>query len=284
MTRDRLPPPAGPQPAREPSSQITRLLIEEHARLQELAKTIEPSKWLEDSILPGWKNFDILAHLIGTERYLSGQANPPPSPVEDRTAFPNEIARINSRWINSMSDLAPEELVASFCETVEVRRRQLESLDAEDLRKVVWTPVGDAPLSRFLEIRVFDCYVHEQDLRLSVSMPGHQSGPIPEFSLKEVRAALGYIVGKKAAFPTGTSVTFALTGGVSTEFNVLVTERATVVDHLDSATCRIAIDSNLFLMLACGRIRPDGAPANAITITGNSELANRLLANLAFTI
>ncbi len=64
------------------------------------------------------------------------------------------------------------------------------------------TPVGMAPYRRFMEIRVFDCWLHEQDIRSAIGRPGHEDGPCAEMSVDEVVRALGFIVGKQACAPT----------------------------------------------------------------------------------
>ena len=105
----------------------------------------------------------------------------------------------------------------------------------DDFSAPSWTPIGQADYRRFMQIRVFDCWVHEQDVRDAVGRPGHEDGPVAEQAVDEIVRALGYIVGKKAGAPEGSSVTIELTGPVARSIHVAVDGRAAVVDRLPGA-------------------------------------------------
>ena len=107
-----------------------------------------------------------------------------------------------------------------------------------------------------MRIRVMDTWMHEQDVREAVERPGHDSGAVVELVLDELQAALGYVVGKKAGAPDGSSVTFQLTGPAGRTVQVLVDGRAAVVD----AAGRAADDHHqpagtAFTRLAGGRTK-----------------------------
>ncbi|WP_276942031.1 maleylpyruvate isomerase family mycothiol-dependent enzyme [Ferrimicrobium acidiphilum] len=262
--------------------EVVSTLFVEWDALSELVHQIHEDQWLQPSQLPDWTNFDILAHIIGTERFLSGQS---PSALDlpaDRQ-YANEVARLNDQWIQSLRRLSPSELIAHFNETISLRKQALTSITDSELDALGWTPIGQAPFRRFLQIRVFDCYVHEQDLRRSLNLPGHTSGVIAESSMDEVERALGYIIGKQARLPQGTSVQLCIVGGVQRTWNVAVNERAQLVESLAQPTCALRLDSNLFMALACGRVEPT-AVAEEINIEGDQRLAQQVVKNLAFTI
>ena len=63
----------------------------------------------------------------------------------------------------------------------------------------------EVPLSRFLPVRVFDVWAHEQDVRRATGVPS-TTGPGAEVSRGQVAGALPYLVGKQIAPPAGTSV------------------------------------------------------------------------------
>ena len=55
-----------------------------------------------------------------------------------------------------------------------------------------------------MEIRVFDCWYHDQDIREALGRPGFLEGPVADLSLGRIPPkALGYVVGKKAGAPPG---------------------------------------------------------------------------------
>jgi uncharacterized protein (TIGR03083 family) len=135
-----------------------------------------------------------------------------------------------------------------------------------------------------MQIRVFDCWVHEQDVRAAVGRPGHEDGPAAEQAVDEIARALGYVVGKKAGAPDGSSVTFQLTGPVRRMLHVVVDGRARVVDRLDApATATVTLDSTVFARLACGRMEPAAMSAQ-VQLGGDRDLGQRIVNNLAFTI
>jgi uncharacterized protein (TIGR03083 family) len=154
----------------------------------------------------------------------------------------------------------------------------------EDFDAPSWTPAGHGTYARFMQIRVFDCWMHEQDIRVALDRPGHETGPAAEESLAEIIRALGYIVGKRGRAPDGSSITITLTGPIHRVLHVVVDGRARVVDSLDGPpTAGVALSSSLFLRLAGGRLDPHAA-LDCIELTGDQELATRIATNLAFTI
>ncbi|WP_298208152.1 maleylpyruvate isomerase family mycothiol-dependent enzyme [Ferrimicrobium sp.] len=261
---------------------VISTLLAEWDALSQLITQVPEDQWLQPSILPYWTNFDILAHIVGTERFLNGEA-PFDGPLPTDRHYPNEVAQLNDRWLITLRRLSVAELLATYHNTIAERTQALSSLSNTDLDTIGWTPIGQAPFRRFLQIRIFDCWVHEQDLRLSLGMPGHTSGVVVEASIDEVERALGYIIGKQANLPQGTTVELSLTGGAPRTWHIEVGERARLVPALANVTCRLQIDSTLFMALACGRIDRDHADGS-ITIDGDQTLADHIIDNLAFTI
>ena len=93
----------------------------------------------------------------------------------------------------------------------------------------------------------------------------------------EIVRALGFIVGKKAAAPEGSSVTFELTGPVVRTVHVAVDGRAAVVDRLPgAATATVALGSRLFTRLACGRVDPAQKLAE-VHFAGDTDLGRRVV-------
>ncbi len=131
-------------------------------------------------------------------------------------------------------------------------------MSVEDFYAPSWTPAGPGTYARFMQIRVFDCWMHEQDIRTAVGRPGNETGPAAERSLDEVVGALGYIIGKLGRAPDGSSVLIRLTGPIERDLHVIVEGRARVTDALDGEpTAMITLSSSLFLRLAGGREDPE---------------------------
>ena len=63
-----------------------------------------------------------------------------------------------------------------------------------------------------MRIRHYDCYLHEQDIRLALGMAVRETVDDLASALDEVATGLGYIVGRRAALPEGTRLRIDLTG------------------------------------------------------------------------
>lgn len=265
-----------------PRLEVVSCLFEEWDAIEKLLDELADEDWSTPA-LPGWTVQDAVAHLVGTESMLSGET--PPSPdfdVAELDHVRNQIAVANELWVESYRAKEAQKVRDDFRSVTTRRRQALAEMTDEEFEQPSWTPVGPGTLGRFLEIRVFDCWVHEQDIRSAVGRPGHESGRCAEMSLNEIERALGFVVGKKAGLPDGSSVTFELTSPVERTTHVLVNGRAAVVPELrHEATVTLAMSSSLFMRLACGRTEPSG---QGIEITGDQELGRKVLENLAFTI
>jgi uncharacterized protein (TIGR03083 family) len=260
-------------------------LGEEWSSIVGLMQSVSDEQWKAQSVLPGWSVQDIVAHMIGTELMLSGEK--PPESTRDLKSLPhvrNDIAAANELWIDSMRAMPPNEVLDRFISVTSQRLRALDEMSQEAFDAPSWTPAGNATYGRFMQIRVYDCFLHEQDIRDTLGVAGHESGAPAETTVDEISRALGFIVGKKAAAPVGSGVTFEITGGVCRTINVQVKERAAIVDHLDSpADVTLNLQSELFIRLAGGRV--DAAASLAeISVSGDADLGYNVVKALPFTI
>lgn len=259
-------------------------LVEEWTSIDRLLDDLAPQQWATPSTLPGWSVQDVVAHIIGTELSLSGEQAPADQDVRSRDHVRNDIGAANEHWVDHFRTQSPAEVHRQFREITATRAEALQSMSEEDFFAPSWTPSGPDTYARFMRIRLFDCWMHEQDIRDVVGIPGNEAGPCVDISLDEICAALGYVVGKKASAPDGSSVTFELTGPTKRDIHVAVEGRAKVVDALSGpATTTLAMSSTTFTRLAGGRI-PIEAGLSQTSSRGDSELAERVVFGLPFTI
>jgi len=196
----------------------------------------------------------------------------------------NDIAVVNEIWVDWLRGQSPAEVHERFRTATGNRADALRTMSDDDFATPGWTPSGQDTYGRYMRIRVFDCWMHEQDIREAVGRRGHEDGLCAELSLDEIAAALGYVVGKKASAPQGTSVTFALTGPVERALHVLVEGRATVVPALPApATATLTLPSSLFARL-CGGRTPVADHLDAVQFAGDNELGHRVAHALPFTV
>jgi uncharacterized protein (TIGR03083 family) len=233
---------------------------------------------------------DNVAHIIGTERMLAGEQ---PEAEADDAAPPahvrNDIGKVNEQWIASYRSWDGGRVLDEFRAVTGRRLDELRAMTAEEWDKEGFTPEGPGPYRQFMAIRVFDSWYHDQDIREALDRPGYMEGPVADLTVGRVRdKALGYVVGKKAAAPPNSTVVFAVAGSPPLVAAVAVPPegRATLLDAVpDSPTARIALDRRTFTRLAGGRWSGDRARAEgSVRVEGDTDLANRVVDNLGFTI
>jgi uncharacterized protein (TIGR03083 family) len=175
-------------------------------------------------------------------------------------------------------------VLAEYDEQIARRTAMLRELDEPALEALVQSPLGEMSNRDFLKVRVFDCWMHEQDIRRALGRPGHLDGPIVDLALERFRGALGYVVGKKAGAPDGATVVFALDGGPGGAIAVEVDGRARVVDAVPpEPTTRLTMSFETFVARGGGRSTADDALADGVVFDGDEALGRRVLDALAFT-
>jgi uncharacterized protein (TIGR03083 family) len=264
---------------------VVPVLVAEWAAIDKLLGSLRPDQWAMPTSLPGWSVHDNVSHLIGTECALSGQEPPPYKyDVRELAHVRNDIGAANELWVRGLRAESPARMLTRFREITASRTEALTAMTQEEFDAPSWTPAGEGTYGRFMQIRLFDCWMHEQDIREATGIPGNDDGPCAELALAEVSGALGYIVGKKAGAPDGAGVTIELTGPVHTTRHVAVDGRAAVVDALPAPPAvTMRLSSNLFARLAGGRV-PVAERLNEIAFEGDLELGRRIARALPFTI
>jgi uncharacterized protein (TIGR03083 family) len=273
-----------PRELEREKDRLIGLLEDEWSAIAGLLEGLSGQQW-RTAVLPGWTVHDVVAHMIGTERTLAGDEHPPvPADAELGPHVRNDIGKINEAWIAALRDRPDDKLLGDFVSVATRRLASLRQMPAGEFYAPSWTPAGQATYARFMQIRIFDCWMHEQDIRAALGLPGHDSGPVAEQALAEVILALGYIVGKRGRAPDGSSVLISLNAPLERDLAVVVDGRARVVAELDGPpTASLRLSSSLFLRLAGGREDAEAALAD-IELGGDQVLARQLAMNLAFTI
>lgn len=244
-------------------------------------------QWQTPTALPGWSVHDVVAHVVGTEKMLAGEALPD-APADQPAYVHNEIGALNERWVRHLRGESPQSILATFRDTTARRKAMLTGMSEDEWNTVTLTPAGPDSYGRFMRVRVFDCWFHEHDIRDAVGNPSTDSelvGPDSRLALDEMAASMGFVVGKKGQAPEGSRVLIALTGPLSREFRVAVGGRAAVVEDFgdDEPTVAIRLDGRQFARLAGGRPMVAEAP-QSIDFQGDADAGARIVENLAYVI
>jgi uncharacterized protein (TIGR03083 family) len=228
------------------------------------------------SLCPDWDLRGVISHVISVESVLDGWApsaeNPPP--FGKLATFQAEAAT-----------LAPAKLADRIGEITASRLDHLRSLDPAVVDEPSITPAGLRTYGAFLQIRIFDMWVHARDIAIPLGEQLDNTGPGAEIALAEVAGSIGYIVGKKIGLPDGMSIVFHVNEGVERDLGVLVDGRARVVDALDSPDVEVTADLQTFMMLAAGRVDPQAQiDSGKIRWTGDDQWGEAAARNLAYTM
>jgi uncharacterized protein (TIGR03083 family) len=255
--------------------------------IAELAADLTAEQWQLPTECPGWSVHDNVAHMIGTERLLLGE-QPTASPGE-APHVRNDIGKANEAWIATYRDWEGPALRDELGAVTDRRLDALRSLSADDWDREGFTPEGPGPYRQFMEIRVFDCWYHDQDMREALDRPGFLDGPVADLSIGRIPGkALGYVVGKKAAAAPGTTVVFTVEGATPIVASVSVPPegRAVVTSGaLDAPTVSITTDRRTFTRLAGGRWSGEHARTHGVVrVDGDADLGVRIVDNMGFTI
>ncbi|MFC8043360.1 maleylpyruvate isomerase family mycothiol-dependent enzyme [Nocardia sp. NPDC057353] len=263
---------------------ITGALVAQWQAIRGLVADFDEAQWQAPTPCPGWSARDVIAHIIGTESSLTG-AEPPELPdVTSKPHVRNEIGALNERWVEHFRPLSPAELLGRWDAVIGARTAALTAMTDTEFDAPSWTPEGPGTYARFMRIRVFDCWMHEQDLRAAIGRPGGTDTTAGEIAVEEMTGKLGYIVGKRAAAPERSTVTVVLTGGLGRTVPVLVEGRARILEAApDDPTVTLTLPAPLFARLYGGRVTA-AEVADAIGIGGDQLLGHRVLDALAITI
>lgn len=254
--------------------------------LEELLGGLSEQQWRAPTPLPGWCVHDVVAHMIGTESSLQG-ISPPDADVDLSTLdhVRNDVGVANEAWVRHLSSDPGVVLLQRFCSITGERRERLTAMPADEWNAPTPTPVGVESFGRFMRVRLFDCWMHEQDIRDGVGSPSPDtdlSGPAARQALDEIAATMGYVVGKLGKAPEGSRLAIELTGPLARTIRVAVDGRAQVVDDFGGQipTSTIRLDGLLLARLAGGRT-DDSA---GVELGGDTEVGARIVERLNFVI
>lgn len=268
------------------SDPIADLLDEELGALSALGHELGDADWDVPTALPGWTVQDCFSHVVETERTLAGDPAAE-ADIAHLAHVERPFQQFTEPGVEARRGLPGAEVLAQLDEVWPRRIAALRAMTPAELDVPGWSPIGEVPYRDFMAVRVFDMWMHEQDVRRALGRPGHETGPAADRALDRFRAAVPFVVGKKAGAPDGSSVVFRCTGGNELVLAIAVEGRARVVDEADlpgEPTTTITLPFGAFVALGGGRWTADEArAAGGVDVAGDVDLGDRILAGMAFT-
>ena len=198
----------------------------------------------------------------------------------------NDVAAMNERWVAVRRPLPGEFVRAEFVEVTATRLDELEARTEDQWAAVGWSPVGDVPYAVFMEVRVFDSWVHEQDARRALDRPGGCGTRASALALDRVQGAMPFVVGKQAACPDGTAVRFEVSGpGRDARAFTIGVEggRARPVGGEVDPSVTLSLSGVDFTRLGCGRATvAQLEAAGGVVVSGDAAAGRRVLGAMNF--
>ncbi|MFJ7414438.1 maleylpyruvate isomerase family mycothiol-dependent enzyme [Streptomyces sp. NPDC098077] len=253
--------------------------------IAELVKPLAEGEWNRRTPCPGWSVRDIVSHVIGMECEMLGDPRPIHTLPRDLYHVQSDFARYMEMQVDvRRHHTSPE--ITSELEYVLIRRaRQIRNESRSPETKVRAPLSTEQTLETALNLRAFDLWVHEQDLRATLGQPGNLDSPGALITRDMLLAGLPKVVAKKAGAPANSAVVFDVHGPV--EFLRTVRVDAEGRGSVDGApslgpAVTLSLDWETYVRLACGRVRHT-AVADRIKVEGDQELATAILDNFAVT-
>jgi uncharacterized protein (TIGR03083 family) len=242
--------------------------------------------WKTPTDCPGWSAQDQLSHLAGSECRILGRPDPEHAPPQ-MGHVKNDVGRSNEVVVDWRRSWPGAKVLEEFREVTAERLRVLRAMGAKDFAAQTQTPIGPGTAADFLRIRIFDAWVHEQDIRRAVGRPGHLEGPVAEHSIGRMAMAMPFVVGKKAQAPDGATVVFELTGPAGRTLAVgMEGTRANPLGTVPPApTVRLTMDAETFACLGCGRWRPaEVLGSGRVQVKGDRAFGETIIRQMNFMI
>lgn len=252
------------------------------ASLSALGAQLSEEQWKTPTQLPGWTVQDNYSHMIGTERTMEGLPSTPHR-SEEKPWVKNPIGAANENEVDARRTLPGADILREWNEVAAMRLHTLRTADDAYYAVEMMNPTGPGTRADFLHVRVLDCWLHEQDCRRVLGLPGHQSGPAAEHTIDRLIRTIPIVVGKRAATPEGGTVVIDITGPVVRHVVTTVVDGRAQMGVDGTVLTTIAMDSDTFIQLAAGRAT-DAEVRSGYSIDGDQDLGARVLANFNMMI
>jgi uncharacterized protein (TIGR03083 family) len=252
----------------------------------DLGSSLSEREWKTPTEVPGWTVQDNLVHITAFEWAALGRPAPVHQIPEGLAHVKNDFGRLNEVFVDSRRHRHGIDALAEFRAVTGDRVEQLRGFGPEDFAAASFTPVGPGTVRDLLPFRVFDSWVHDQDMRRAVGRPGDLTGAAADAAVERILTAMAFVVGKKAQAPAGSTVVFDLTPPLARRFAIRTDGRARRLAEVPAeATVRITTDGETFTRLACGRLDPaDVLAGDAVHLEGDERLGRRVVEQLNFVV
>jgi uncharacterized protein (TIGR03083 family) len=254
--------------------EIVRAIRDERRRTLTFLRGLEPEQFDTPTALPGWRVREVIAHLITTDKASVTGAN-----LLTVLGSMDRLERWNERRVPKWAGRPIPQLLVGLDRWGRGMRRLARTLPSPLYRFRVPTIFGRAPAGLLVWSRVYDEWIHRQDMRRALGVPDEDTdlASPSEFLLTAIISAVLPLVESGSG-----EVAVSLDGAPIPGWRYdLATRTGGPTDGASEVAARINGPAPGFIMAAAGRdsfdmLRKEGA----LTVDGDQELATRFLAKL----
>jgi uncharacterized protein (TIGR03083 family) len=253
--------------------------------ISELVSPLVEGEWNRRTPCPGWSVRDLVSHVIGLDCEMLGDPRPIHTLPRDLFHVTNEHQRYMEMQVDVRRHHTAPEMTSELEYTIIRRNRQLRNESRQPDAKVRGPLGTEITLEQAMRRRAFDVWVHEQDLRTALGVPGNLDSPGAHIVRDKLLGALPKVVAKDAGAPANSAVVFDIHGPL--EFLRTVRVDADGRGSIDGApslgpAATLTLDWETYFRLACGRVTAD-AVSDRIKTEGDPELTTAILRNFTVT-
>ena len=263
----------------ETNQQLVDMMEHVWSSISNLCDGLTEAEWKTATDCPAWSVQDQVSHMSGSESGILGNPDPDHTPG-DVSHTRSDQGRHNEMIVDYRRSWSGQQVLEEFQENTWRRVEFLRSRSDDDLAAEMQTPVGPAPMSEFISIRIMDAWVHEQDIRRALNRPGHMGGPAAAHALNRIIRAMPFVAARRAQAPDGSTVVLDISGAAGRVMSIGVDGgRGRELDAVpESPTVLIKVDAEAFNCLGCGRWNPDEVLGSGrVSIEGDKSLGESIV-------
>jgi len=243
--------------------------------------SLTAEQWALPTPCPGWSVADIVAHTIDLDSMAVGELTPVHEPAWDQLPHVKTPShQFTERGVDQRRGTPPAALLEQMLTAANNLTDFLGT--GSPTVNVPWFK-GELTKERFLQMRTFDIWIHDQDVRVAVGLPTNLTSNPGKESAKKMLGTLPFIWGKKIGAPVSESLTVVFTGPDFSGAVHLGTDqdgKATYIDEPIGEVTQIEISWADFVNGFCGRVDPD---VTAARIVGSGPRVQEFIASLPST-
>ena len=263
----------------EQNQQLVDMMEHVWGSISGLCDGLTEAEWKTLTDCPAWSVQDQVSHMSGSENGILGNPDPDHT-AADVSHTRSDQGRHNEMIVDYRRAWSGQQVLEEFRRNTAQRVEFLRSRSDEDLAAEMQTPVGPAPMSEFISIRIMDAWVHEQDIRRALNRPGHYDSSAAAHALNRIIRAMPFVAARRAQAPDRSTVVLDIAGPAGRTMAVGVDGgRGRELDSVpDRPSVRISLDAETFNCLGCGRWDPDEIlQSGRVSIEGDAALGESII-------